>query len=123
MSLRFAASRHGEHAFVAQMLTAPALVRAANDNGRPIGEMLNEPTMLRSALLHFARHGLAAAEHARNAAEAAFATGDEEQYRHWLTVCRILDRRMAQGTKLRLESEAAIDGQERRTSDLSLALC
>ncbi|MEP6870186.1 MAG: hypothetical protein ABJA20_16925, partial [Novosphingobium sp.] len=93
MSLHFAASRNGNRAFLAQMLTPPAVVRAANENSRPIGEMLGEPSTLRAALLHFARHGLAAAEHARNAAEAAFAAGDDEQYRHWLALCRILDRR------------------------------
>ncbi|MEP7222628.1 MAG: hypothetical protein ABI673_08170 [Novosphingobium sp.] len=102
MPLHFAASRHGKHALLAQMLTPPGVVRGANDNGRPLGEMLSEPSLLRAALLHFARHGLAAAEHARDSAEASFASGDDAQYRHWLAVCRILDRRMAQGTVHRL---------------------
>jgi hypothetical protein len=121
MPLHFAASRLGENAFVARMLTAPAVVRSANDNGRPIGEMLSEPSMLRFALLHFARHGLAAAEHARNNAEAAFTAGDEEQYRHWLAVCRLLDRRMAHGTMERLDSLVPQLPVQVRATDRSLA--
>lgn len=95
MSLRFAARRNGNDALVARIL-APAFPRsAANENGRAIGDLMSDPAVLRATLLHFARHGLGAADLARTQAEAARAKGDDSTFRHWLAVCRQLDRRMA----------------------------
>lgn len=95
MSLRFAPSRQGNDALLARMLTPAQLKRPANDNGRAIGDLLADPDTMRATLLHFARHGLAAAEVARSEAEAALASGDEDGWRHWLAVVRQLDRRLA----------------------------
>lgn len=95
MSLRFAPSRQGQDALIARILTTPAPRRGANDNGRAIGDLLGDPDLMRATLLHFARHGLAAADVARAEAEAALAKGDEDGWRHWLAVIRQLDKRLA----------------------------
>ncbi|MEO6151914.1 MAG: hypothetical protein ABIT09_09260 [Croceibacterium sp.] len=91
MTIRFAA---------AQVANAPRLNRAqaraaiafpANDNG---GSGASEAT-LHAALRHFAEHGLAAAQHARQQAEAAFFAGDRQMYQWWLEICRTIDWRIA----------------------------
>lgn len=69
----------------------PRGMQAVNDNGRAIADN----AVLRATLLHFAEHGLGAAAQARNHAEDAFLAGDQDAYRHWLVVCRTLDRRAA----------------------------
>ena len=107
MSLRFAPSCNGRHTIVGRILTSPRPSRAANDNGRLIGELMGDPTVLRATLLHFARHGLAAAELARSQAEAAMLREDERTCRHWLAVCRQLDRRMAERFEDRLPFASA----------------
>ena len=66
-----------------------ALRRVRVENPAP------EPEVLHAALRQFAKHGIGAAEHARNQAERAFFAGDRSTYRWWLGVCRALDRRMA----------------------------
>lgn len=76
---------------------------AANDNGH--GEL--HDNLLRDALTHFGRFGLSAAESARNEAERAFFAGDRKKYRHWLGVCRALDRRLAASLLRRTGHEAA----------------
>jgi hypothetical protein len=91
MSIRFAAAVSGECAIVARCLSRGPLPRPANDQDHGIGR----DTILRDALRHFAAHGLQAAERARDNAEAAFFAGDRGDYRHWMAICRMLDRRMA----------------------------
>jgi hypothetical protein len=68
-----------------------AHLHAANDNGDGLGE----DGVLRAALRHFAKHGLSAASRARDNAECAFLDGNHAEYRHWMAICRALDRRMA----------------------------
>lgn len=68
---------------------------AANDNE---AEVL-EGGLLRAALRHFAEHGLGAAELAQQQAERAFFAGDTKEYRHWLDICRALDRRLANAVR------------------------
>lgn len=65
--------------------------RAANDNHGGIANA----EMLRSALEHFGRHGLAAAERAGEMAAQAMAEGDLADQTHWLEICRAFDRRLA----------------------------
>jgi hypothetical protein len=65
--------------------------RAANDNDSD----LTRDGLLRAALCHFAEHGLGAAELAHRRAEQAYFAGDAKEYRHWLDICRALDRRLA----------------------------
>ena len=97
MSLHFAASRTGNDALLARALTYTPPRRSANDNGRPLGELMAEQQVLRTALLHFAKFGLRAADTAREQAETARRLGDDDGFRHWLAVCRQLDRRLARG--------------------------
>lgn len=79
------------------VLGVAALRPAANDNLRDTGD----DRMLRAALRHFAAHGLGAAEAARVNAERAFFAGDKREYRWWLGICRMLDRRMAEAVAAR----------------------
>lgn len=92
MTIRFAAANPAYNPFVARVLEAPVRFQAANDN--VIGICSDQ--LLKAALRHFARHGLGAAEEARALAEGAFFSGDRETYDWWLSICRTLDRRMAE---------------------------
>ncbi len=91
MTIHFAAARSRSASPLARALSLPRHIAAANDNGQSFADN----TILRAALRHFAEHGLAAAERARDNAENAFFAGDSDAYRHWLAICRALDRRMA----------------------------
>ena len=105
MPLRFAPSRIRTKTSISRFFGTDRARRPANDNARPIGDMMHDPQILRATLLHFARHGLASAEVARSQAEASILRGDETTCRHWLAVCRQLDRRMAK----RLEQQLPLD--------------
>lgn len=97
MTIRFAAARSGDATAIVRTLTLASRREAANDNdgvGGNVGEFPRDP-ILRAALKHFAQYGLGAAEQAHRKAEAAFFAGKREEYRHWLAICRALDRRMA----------------------------
>jgi hypothetical protein len=95
MSVRFAAAGSGECLVVARVLCAPRLVEPANDADTGPGR----DQLLRAALRHFAAHGLGAAEHARAEGERAFFAGDREAYHHWMSICRALDRRLADSAR------------------------
>lgn len=102
MTIHFAAARSATAAFVKYARSADGIGRPANDNGaRP------HDVLLRDALKHFARHGLRAAEVARQNAERAFFAGDRPAYHHWLEICRALDRRMASACHARIEQTAS----------------
>jgi hypothetical protein len=92
MTLRFAAARPAAlTSTFARTQVVRIAAQAANDNGD--GEQRD--AVLRAALKHFAVHGLAAAADARDKARTAHYSGRREDYRHWLGICRTLDRRMA----------------------------
>ena len=91
MTIRFAAANPEHNPIVARLLDAPLRLGAVNDNSPG----LCSDQLLKAALRHFAQHGLGAAEHARGLAEEAFFAGESERYRWWLSICRTLDRRMA----------------------------
>lgn len=92
MSIRFAAPPHAIRNRMDRTSARRRARAAANDNpSDQSGE-----AALHAALRHFARHGLAAARHARLEAEQARAAGDEQGFAWWLDICRTLDRRMAQ---------------------------
>lgn len=95
MTIHFAAARPAANARLVRWFASGRPARAANDNVTGQSDAENS-ALLRAALLHFARYRLGAAEIARTAAERAFFAGDREGQAHWLGVCRILDRRMAQ---------------------------
>lgn len=79
----------------ARFLARPVRMLAANDNRPQRGEAAPSDEMLKSALRHFAQHGLGAARAARGKAEAAFFAGDRASYDWWLNITRTLDRRLA----------------------------
>jgi hypothetical protein len=99
MTIRYAAARpvHAPvtlcRAGLARISRAPA-----NDNG----DVPQRDLLLRNALLHFAEHGLRAAEDAAERAEAATLAGDLAQRDHWLEICRALDARRARGVAKRI---------------------
>lgn len=91
MTIRFAAAHAADSTALLRALTVVSLGTAANDNT----PLFPRDNVLRAALRHFAEHGLGAAELAYRNAQQAFFAGDRQQYRHWLAICRALDRRMA----------------------------
>ncbi len=98
MTIRFAAANTEYNLVIARVLDAPNRRRAANDNALGIcNDML-----LKAALRHFAEHGLGAARQACVFAEEALDAGDQDSYRWWLSICRTLDKRMAEATARRM---------------------
>ncbi|WP_086609130.1 hypothetical protein [Erythrobacter donghaensis] len=103
MSVRFASTNHPGRRLgwraAGRGLIAPALARAANDNGTPRADGSEVPgpfePLLIDALHHFAVHGLAAASAALEQAGDAAAHGDADARDHWLAVTRMFDRRLA----------------------------
>jgi hypothetical protein len=99
MSVRFASANHPVRRLgwraAGRGLLAPALARAANDNGdaRPAAEGFDP--LLTAALRHFAVHGLASAEAAVDLAAEACHRDDADAKDHWLAVTRMFDRRLA----------------------------
>lgn len=91
MTIRFAAARDNGSAALSRALSVGAPCTAANDNGGGFPR----DGVIRAALKHFAQYGLGAAEQAHRNAEVAFFSGNRQEYRHWLAICRALDRRMA----------------------------
>ena len=92
MTLRFAAARPAAlTSYLARTQVVRIVARAANDNG----DGARHDEILRAALKHFASLGLAAASDARDRARKAHFAGRPNDYRHWLGICRALDRRMA----------------------------
>lgn len=113
MTIRFAAAMNGTMPAIAGVLCTGAPLDAANDNaarGRPtLCAVSNTATVamdagIAEALMHFARHGLSAADRARIEAEAAHARGDVPARTRWLGICSHLDRRMAAAVAHRLRS-------------------
>lgn len=100
MSATFDPARSATRLPVAGASAAGNLAPAANDNHPD----LNRNGLLRAALRHFAEHGLGAAELAQRNAQAAFFAGDRKEYRHWLDICRALDRRMAEACAFHQEA-------------------
>lgn len=114
MPIRFAPAGYRTRA--TKPLLRMVRTHAANDNviARP------DDATLRAALRHFADYGLAAAEHARHRAEAAFFAGDRDAYRWWLEICRTLDRRMAAAVDLPALCESG-QASSRRLSTVASA--
>jgi hypothetical protein len=96
MTLHFAAARSTARSPIARALARRAPGPAANDNGTAPSDFcpVSDRT-LHAALRHFAAHGLGAARAAQAEAERALAANDRHGYDRWLSVCRVLDRRLA----------------------------
>ena len=87
MSIHFSAAADSVSSRIARALIAHVPLRPANDNGpEPANDLV-----LRAALHHFAEHGLSGA---RIAAERARSAASRADARHWLGICRALDRRL-----------------------------
>jgi hypothetical protein len=97
MTIRFAAAKRADSPVLARLLCASVPLRAANDNAWN----LSQDDIMRAALRLFAEHGLGAARMASGNAHDAFFAGDRAQYRRWLAICRLLDRRMAEAVAAR----------------------
>ena len=92
MTIRYAAARPAAAPVTLSRAALSRISRApANDNGQaPLRDQV-----LRGALMHFAEHGLRAAQDAGERAVAADAAGNHADYDHWLEICRALDARRA----------------------------
>jgi hypothetical protein len=99
MSVRFASTNHPARRLgwraAGRGLIAPALARAANDNGDDLPQTARFDPLLEDALRHFAVHGLAAAEAAVDLAAEACERDAADAKDHWLAVTRMFDRRLA----------------------------
>lgn len=103
MTIRFAGARVDGKSPIRAWRCRSASLCAANDN---VGTPLESATLV-AALRHFARHGLAAAEHAGASAISARHQSDRDACLHWLAVCRQLDQRLAERLSAKLGSFAA----------------
>lgn len=100
MTIHFAAARNSNRVPYIYLRRQPVMARAANDNGGSE----NSDGMLHDALRHFAQHGIGAAREARTQAKQAFFAGDRQSYDWWVSICRMLDKRIA--TQLERETVA-----------------
>lgn len=98
MTIYFVAAHSKEHAAIARTLSPKVRLNYANDNATGLS---GNPVM-RAALELFAGHGLGAASRACEKARAAASEGNSCDCRHWLAVCRIFDRRLANDWASRL---------------------
>jgi hypothetical protein len=103
MTIRFAGARVKGRSPVSAWRCHSAPMCAANDNN---ASHLTDETLI-AALRHFARHGLAAAEHAGARAVSANRQSDRGECLHWLAVCRKLDQRLAERLCAKLGASAA----------------
>lgn len=99
MTIRYAAA-HSIHAPIT--LSRAGLARISRAPANDNGDAPQRDQVLRNALLHFAEHGLRAAEDAGERAEAATLAGDLAQRDHWLEICHALDARRARGLTKRI---------------------
>ena len=94
MTVRFASARCAARSPLARVLSRGEIGAAANDSeGQEARKIMSDTT--KAALLHFAEHGLRAVPVALTNATLAASAAHEEDYRHWLGICRALDRRAA----------------------------
>ena len=92
MTIRYAAARP---AAAPVTLTSAALGRISRAPANDNGDASLRDLVLRQALMHFAVHGLRAAQDAGERAAAAYAAGNPGEYDHWLGICSALDARRA----------------------------
>ena len=90
MTVRFASARCAARSPLARVLSRGSIGPVANDGteGEDV-EIMSETT--KAALRHFAEHGMRAVPVALNNATLAASAAHEDDYRHWLDICRELD--------------------------------
>jgi hypothetical protein len=98
MTITFAAARNREHPAIANALSPKVRLSPVNDN---TGDICGNPAM-RAALELFAAHGIGATQEACRMARSAATAGNLRDCRHWLSVCRMFDRRLADSWESRL---------------------
>ena len=91
MTIRLAAAPLRFNTVITRRIEHKLSLRAANDNAMPAASN----RMISEALRHFAAHGLNAAQRAHDNALVANAANDSESFDWWVSICRTLDRRMA----------------------------
>jgi hypothetical protein len=100
MTVRFvpARRRNPTMAVVRRYRTGARVWSAANDNGNhPLAA--NDEGLLADTLRHFGSHGLHSAQMAADRARAARGAGDESAFAHWLSICAMFDRRLAEAIR------------------------
>lgn len=111
MPVHFAAARSTAHSPIARALARKAHARAANDNGDAAmlaAASASFDSVMRAALMHFAEHGMGAAEAAAHQAEEAFHEGDTAAFTWWMGVCRALDRSFATKVERRIDPASTL---------------
>ncbi len=88
MPVRFAPARNAANSPIARILTRGVAKAAANDHA---GENYVMSDNTEAALRHFAEHGLRAVPMALHYARRAATAAHDEDYCHWLEICRELD--------------------------------
>jgi hypothetical protein len=98
MTVRFAPSRRHNPlmAVVRRNMRSARVWTAANDNLPPAA---NDQELLAETLRHFGSHGLQSAQVAAERARTARGQGDETGFARWLSICGMLDPRMAEAIR------------------------
>lgn len=109
MTIRFAAAMRGENPIISRAFSASIHLRASNDDYHGI----SSDKLMQATLRHFAHHGLSAARRAKESAETAWLAKDFESCTFWLSICRALDRRMADALAARMQATRA-SGENRQ---------
>ena len=94
MTIRFAPANQTSPitGMVIRALRQRDIPNFANDNGAPPA---NDEILLAQTLRHFGSHGMRAAGLAAQTARTAYEMGDATGVESWLSICRMLDRRLA----------------------------
>ncbi len=100
MTVRFVPARrcNPSLAVVRRNQTGDRVWTAANDNAALL-HAANDEALLADTLRHFGSHGLNAAQVAGEKARTARGLGDESGFAHWLTICSMFDRRLAEAIR------------------------
>ena len=100
MTVRFVSARRRNPttALVRGNMIGARVWTAANDNDQ-LSRAANDEAMLADTLRHFGNHGLNSAEVDALRALAAHDRGDDSCFAHWLSICGMVDRRLAEAIK------------------------
>lgn len=99
MTVRFVPARRRNpcNAVVRRNMARTRVWTAANDN-LPLAAN-DEQALLADSLRHFGSHGLNSAQVAADKARAARIAADDDAFAHWLSICQMFDRRLAEAVR------------------------